>query len=234
MQVAVELCRDGHDQFVRRCCATPIRQPAGLRAAALGKGIVRIDHVDLDKKDRGVDDSARRTAVTARSASGRMNDLPSVEVSTTVDAALARVWALVSDIAILPAFSTELQSVAWIDGVHSPVLGATFKGVNTHPAMGTWTTRSTIVAFEPPNEFAWAVGDLDNRAATWRFVLAGRGDVTQLRYRVQIGPGPSGVSMLIARRPQQKDDLIANRLQQFHDNMARTLRGIKALAEDRH
>ena len=112
-----------------------------------------------------------------------------------------------------------------------PALGARFDGVNTHPAMGTWTTRSTIVAFDPPTQLAWAVGDPDNRAATWRFLLTGHHDVTQLRYRVVIGPGPSGVTMLIARDPNRRGYVIA-KLKQFHDNMIRTVCGIKALAEE--
>ena len=95
-----------------------------------------------------------------------MTGLPSVEVATTIVAGSARVWAIVSDIAVLPAFSAELPSVEWVGGRRGPALGASFDGVNTHPAMGTWTTRSTIVAFDPPTQLAWAVGDPDNRAAT--------------------------------------------------------------------
>jgi hypothetical protein len=38
--------------------------------------------------------------------------------------------------------------------------------------------------------------------------------------------------MLIARDPNRRGDVIASRLKQFHDNMIRTVCGIKALAED--
>jgi len=161
-----------------------------------------------------------------------MTRLPSVEVATTNAAGPARMWAIVSDIAVLPAFSAELQSVEWVGERRGSALGASFHGVNTHPAMGTWTTRSTIVAFDPPTQLAWAVGDPDNRAATWRFLLTGHHDVSQLRYRVVIGPGPSGVTMLIARDPTRRGFVIAHRLKEFHDNMIRTVCGIKALAED--
>ena len=143
-------------------------------------------------------------ALTQRRASAHMTRLPSVEVATTNAAGPARMWAIVSDIAVLPAFSAELQSVEWVGERRGSALGASFHGVNTHPAMGTWTTRSTIVAFDPPTQLAWAVGDPDNRAATWRFLLTGHHDVSQLRYRVVIGPGPSGVTMLIARDPTRR------------------------------
>jgi len=65
-----------------------------------------------------------------------MTRLPSVEVATTIAAGPARVWAIVSDIAVLPAFTAELQSVEWVGERRGPALGASFDGVNTHPAMG--------------------------------------------------------------------------------------------------
>ena len=41
----------------------------------------------------------------------RYADKPSVEVRIWIDAAPAKVWELVSDIGLMPAMSTELQSV---------------------------------------------------------------------------------------------------------------------------
>ncbi|GAC1650178.1 MAG: hypothetical protein NVS4B6_25610 [Mycobacterium sp.] len=46
-------------------------------------------------------------------------------------------------------------------------------------------------------------------------VVTGR---VSMAYTFQLGPGPSGVRMLIARDPEQHDELIRNRLTQFHDN----------------
>lgn len=46
----------------------------------------------------------------------RYADKPAVEVRIWIDAAPARVWELVSDIKLMPATSSELQSVEWLDG----------------------------------------------------------------------------------------------------------------------
>ncbi|HEV8623831.1 MAG TPA: SRPBCC family protein, partial [Acidimicrobiia bacterium] len=54
----------------------------------------------------------------------RYADKPRVEVRTWIDAPPARVWALVSDIELMPRTSTELQSVEWLDGVTGPRVGA--------------------------------------------------------------------------------------------------------------
>ena len=42
--------------------------------------------------------------------------LPGVEVYADIAAPIEQVWDLVSDISLMPAFSTELQSVEWADG----------------------------------------------------------------------------------------------------------------------
>ena len=53
-----------------------------------------------------------------------------VEVYADIAAPVAQVWDLVSDISLMPAFSTELQSVVWVDGFDEPGLGAHFLGSN--------------------------------------------------------------------------------------------------------
>jgi len=156
-------------------------------------------------------------------------DWPTVSVSVDISAPVWCVWGFVSDIALMPRFSDELQSVQWLDA-SAARLGARFTGTNTHPLMGTWTTQSSVVEFDPPRVFAWAVGDPDAPAATWRFDVAG-GDTTQLRYTACIGPGRSGVSMMVERQPQQRGQIVAYRLGAFRQAMAATLAGIKELAE---
>ncbi len=157
-------------------------------------------------------------------------DRPTVSVSTDVAAPPQRVWPFVTDIALMPRFSDELQSVAWADG-GPPRLGALFTGTNTHPAIGTWTTQSCVVDCDPPRVFAWAVGDPSAPAATWRFDLSETGDGTLLLYTVVIGPGRSGVSVMIEREPQRRTEIVAHRLGVFQQGMTATLAGIKALAE---
>ncbi|MCP9270904.1 SRPBCC family protein [Mycolicibacterium arenosum] len=155
---------------------------------------------------------------------------PSVSVSARIAAPAVQLWELVSNIELLPRFSDELQSVQWIDG-DSVRVGARFAGTNTHPLMGTWTTQSHIVECEPPRVLAWAVGNPEEPAATWRFELVADGAETDVRYTACIGPGRSGVSMLVAREPHRRDDIVANRLSQFERGMTATLAGIKELAE---
>lgn len=156
---------------------------------------------------------------------------PGVEVYTAVGAPVERVWELISDITLMPEFSTELQSVAWAEGFDGPCLGAQFLGTNEHPAIGVWTTRSHIVEFQPPHVFEWAVGDPAGPAAVWRFELGPATGGTRLRYAARLGSGKSGVTMLIDREPDRAQQIVANRLRQFVANMQATVTGIKKLAE---
>ncbi len=154
-----------------------------------------------------------------------------VSVSIVIAAPPERVWQVVSDIAVMPRLSSELQSVEWVDGFTEPALGARFQGVNRHPAIGEWTTRSQIVVFDPPRRFGWAVGDPDLPAARWTFALSPAPTGTALEYTASIGPGPSGVTMLIERQPRAADRIIQSRLEQFSAAMRATLDGIRELVE---
>ncbi len=164
---------------------------------------------------------------------GRFMSDREVSVRGTIAAPPARVWELISDIFVMPRFSTELQSVEWADGFDRPVIGAQFLGVNKHPAVGEWTSRSQIVALDPPRRFGWVVGDPETPSAVWTFNMSPVPSGTELCFTARIGPGPSGVSMLIEREPHLAAEIIAARLEQFRGGMANTLRGISELAEDR-
>ncbi len=100
---------------------------------------------------------------------------PTVSVAVHIAATPARVWDLVTEIALMPTFSDELQSVQWLDNTTTPRVGACFEGLNCHPQLGTWTTRSHVVEYTPPTVFAWAVGDPKRPAATWLFKLNAAG-----------------------------------------------------------
>jgi len=154
-----------------------------------------------------------------------------VRVETDISAPPQRVWDLITDITLMPRFSSELQSAEWDDGFDSPRLGARFLGTNRHPAIGEWTTLCVVTCFEVPRSFGWAVGDGDEPAATWRFDIEPTGAQTRLHYTAQLGDGPSGVTMLIDRDPGRADEIIAKRLRQWRAGMAATLAGFKELAE---
>lgn len=161
----------------------------------------------------------------------RYADTPTVEASTWIDADPARVWSLVSDIELMPAFSNELQSVEWATGVDGPRVGARFVGHNEHDAFGRWSTTSQIVSCDQQHEFAWAVGEPDNPAATWRFRLTPRDGGTALSFWMQMGPGRSGLSAAIDSMPDKEQKIVFVRMREFEASIGKTLAAIKKLAE---
>lgn len=152
-------------------------------------------------------------------------------VSIDIAAPPERVWDLISDVTLLPRFSTELQHAQWAEGFDAPALGAQFLGTNRHPEIGEWTTTSHIIEFDPPRLFGWAVGDPEMCAATWQFESDSIPEGTRLRYTARLGPGRSGVTLLISREPDRADEIVARRLAQWEAGMQFTLAGIRELAE---
>jgi hypothetical protein len=160
----------------------------------------------------------------------RYADCPTTEAELTIDASPAAVWPIVCDISVPARFSSEFQGGEWLDAA-GPSLGARFRGRNHHPARGSWETVSTICELEPERVFAWAVGDPACPAARWRFTLEPDGQGTRIRQWMQMGPGASGVSELIAQLPDKEHRILQRRLAEHRANMTATLAGIKALAE---
>ena len=72
-------------------------------------------------------------------------DTPAVAAQIYIEAPPERVWALVSDIALMPGLSAELQEVAWLDKVTGPAVGRRFTGRSANAALGQWETVSTVV-----------------------------------------------------------------------------------------
>ena len=154
-----------------------------------------------------------------------------VVVETAISAPPQCVWELVTDIALMPRFSAELQRVEWAEGFETPGIGAQFLGVTRHPAVVEWTTRSHVIDVDPPRSFGWAVGDPESPAAIWRFVITPDRAGSRLSYTARLGPGRSGVTMLIERDPSRAEEIVAGRLEQFRAGMADTIAGIKEIAE---
>ncbi|MGW3289249.1 SRPBCC family protein [Streptomyces sp. NPDC001002] len=161
----------------------------------------------------------------------RYTDKPTVEVRTWIDAPPERVWALVSDVALMPGLSDELQSVEWLDDATAPAVGARFLGRSSHEALGDWTTTSYVIEYEPGHVFAWAVEDPADPSAVWRFRLHAGDGGTELSEWVQLGPGRSGLSLAIGRMPEKEEKIVFVRLREFERNMTATLERIKRLAE---
>ena len=163
----------------------------------------------------------------------RYADKPTVEVRTWIGAPRDRVWELVSDVELMPAMSSELQSVEWLDGANGPAAGARFTGRSKHDAMGEWETTSQVVEFEPGRVFGWAVGDPASPSARWRFRLESKDGGTELSEWMQMGPGRSGLSFAIDRMPDKEQKIVFVRMREFERNITVTLDQIKTLAEAR-
>ena len=161
----------------------------------------------------------------------RYADKPTVEVRTWIGAPPGRVWELVSDVELMPAMSSELQSVEWLDGANGPAAGARFTGRSKHDAMGEWETTSQVVEFEPGRVFGWAVGDPASPSALWRFRLESKDGGTELSEWMQMGPGRSGLSFAIDQMPDKEQKIVFVRMREFERNITATLEQIKALAE---
>ncbi|MFI6723534.1 SRPBCC family protein [Streptomyces atratus] len=170
-------------------------------------------------------------------------DGPSVHSVVHIEAAVPRVWELVTDIRLPARFSPELLRVAWLDGANGPVVGARFEGFNHHRMLGEWRTVSHVIEADEPRVFAWAVTDADGRygevtldparsMATWRYEVEAEGSGTRLRQAVRLGPGRSGITAAIESRPDREQEMIAFRLKELRAGMETTLQGIKTLAEE--
>jgi hypothetical protein len=151
-------------------------------------------------------------------------DGPTVEVETLVDAPLAVVWALVSDITTPVRFSEELQEARWIDEQR-------FVGRSRHPAIGEWETTCSVTTCVAEREFGWVVGDPAHPSAAWRFTLEAAEGRTRLRQWMRMGPAPSGLNVAIDARPDKEERIVARRLEEHRANMQTTVDGIKCLAE---
>jgi uncharacterized protein YndB with AHSA1/START domain len=156
-------------------------------------------------------------------------DKPTVEVQTWIDASPSRVWAIVSDISLMPSMSSELQAVEWVDG--GLAVGSKFVGYSKHDAFGEWSTTSHVVEYEPGKVFAWAVADPEQPSAVWRFRLHPKDGGTQLSQWMQMGPGRSGLSFAIDQTPEKEQKIVFVRMREFEKNITATLEQIKNLAE---
>ena len=161
----------------------------------------------------------------------RYADTPAVAVAVYIDAPPEQVWALVSDICLMPRLSTELQEVEWLDGATQPAVGCRFRGRNAHRALGSWETVSTIVACDAPREFGWVVGDPGEPAASWRFTLRPEGPGTMLEQRARLGPGRSGLSLAIDAKPENEQKIVFVRLREWEAGLTANLAAIRELAE---
>ncbi|MEM7323722.1 MAG: SRPBCC family protein [Actinomycetota bacterium] len=159
-------------------------------------------------------------------------DAPSLEVSMPVTATPAVLWELVSDPTLPARFSKELQEAGWDPDGPPPGLGARILGRNAIGAVGEWTTTSYVTAWEPERLLTWAVGNLEEPAAVWSFVITpADAESTTLTQRVQFGPGRSNIRKMIEDRPEDEEGIIEYRLAMFRENIEANLAAYRDLAE---
>ena len=160
-----------------------------------------------------------------------LEQMPGVTVEVDIQASDHQVWELVSDINVAAKFSDEFLGANWSDG-ESPVTGSTFVGRNQRGDR-YWETTSYVKTYDPPNIFAWNVGDLDSPSAQWKFEIVAIGDQSRLRHSMIIGPGIGGTARAMRDNPDDAQSILKRRREQLQRNMDLTIRGIKKEAESR-
>ena len=71
------------------------------------------------------------------------------------------------------------------------------------------------------------------RAAEGGRGVVGRAGARRLRFAMVLGPGPSGLTMIIGQKPDMEAKIIANRQKEQAANMRRCVEGIRDLVEGR-
>ncbi len=158
-------------------------------------------------------------------------DGPGAVVEVDIKAPARTVWPFVSDINFGADHSAEFTGARWADDIESPELGATFFGSNTHEAIGQWEVPCFVDVYEHERRFGWVTSDVDNPGAQWRFELHPIAGATRLRFRVILGPGPSGISKPIEAMPDKEPRILARRIDEHRANMQLVVDAMKVAAE---
>jgi len=160
----------------------------------------------------------------------KLSDSPRADVEIVIEASAEKVWPFICDPDLPAKFSEEFQGAVWLDGA-APGLGAQFKGTNK---MGerVWDTTSTITNFSVNEIFEWTVEALDNPVSVWSFQLFQDGDTTLLKMSGVLGTfNVTGLHAAIAKDPENEEKIVEWRMNDWRQNMQKTVEGIKQLSE---
>jgi len=103
------------------------------------------------------------------------------DVTLFIDAPVAEVWALVSDVTRIGEFSPETFEAEWLDGATGPEVGARFRGHVKRNGKGPiyWST-CVVEVCEPEQEFTFGVLVNGKVINTWGYRLQAAGDGTNV------------------------------------------------------
>ena len=161
-----------------------------------------------------------------------------VAVEQVVGCSVADAWALVCAVERIGEFSPECVQAWWVPGYPAHAVGGRFEGRNrvagepeAGDGGGDWIRPCVVVAYDPPREFAWVVGDrFDGTPCTrWAFLLLDDPAGCRIRQEFRHLPdGLSGLRLHAQAHPQRAGELVAAREQELRAGMSMTLRRISA------
>jgi hypothetical protein len=121
-------------------------------------------------------------------------------VSVVVDAPVAAVWQVVSDVRRTGEWSHECRSGEWLGGADAAVPGARFRGRN-RARWVRWSRTCEIVAADEPAELVWRTEPtwLYPDSTEWRIRLATEGRGTRITQSFDVVRTPRLLDPVYAR-----------------------------------
>jgi uncharacterized protein YndB with AHSA1/START domain len=95
---------------------------------------------------------------------------PDVQVSRTISASPAKVFAALTDITRMGEWSPETVRAEWNDGATEAAIGARFTGHNRN-GEHAWTTEAEIVELVPNERFFFDCSVRDFVFSTWGYAI---------------------------------------------------------------
>ena len=110
---------------------------------------------------------------------------PTTELTVEIDASPEEVWRVVADVTRIPEWSPVCHRCEWIDGAHSAVDGARFRGHNKLNG-ARWSRDCEITAAEPGTVLAFSTRFKEQESTRWRYRLEPSGSGTRVSEAYQV------------------------------------------------
>jgi uncharacterized protein YndB with AHSA1/START domain len=150
---------------------------------------------------------------------------PTTELAIEIDAPVADVWRIVTDVTRIPEWSPACHRCEWLDGAHEAIVGARFRGHNKLNG-ARWSRDCEITAVEPGVVFAFSTSFKGEESTRWRyrFEPAGSGTKVSEAYQVVMVP-------LWVRAMRRLPGAMAKTERDTKQNIETSLDRLKAIAE---